>query len=109
MPADPVYASPESSAVLVHEEVPEPPGRDDEGNLQIFRGSRLFNRIAVVFFGAQFIGLTAYSWVMYHRFDLGIDFATMDQAATEITRGNLNPYSTIVGSLYVDNHFGLIL
>jgi hypothetical protein len=109
MPADPVYAPPESSAVLVHEEVPEPPGRDDEGNLQIFRGSRLFNRIAVVFFGAQFIGLTAYSWVMYHRFDLGIDFATMDQAATEITRGNLNPYSTIVGSLYVDNHFGLIL
>ena len=57
----------------------------------------------------QFIGLNFYSWVQYHRFDLGIDFATINQAATEISRGNLNPYSTTVGSLYLVNHFGLIV
>src|SRR3984957_15336171 len=74
-----------------------------------FTGSRAANWIGGIFFGLQFIGLTAYSWVQYHRFDLGIDFATINQAATEISRGNLNPYSTTVWSPYLDNHFGLIV
>jgi hypothetical protein len=72
-------------------------------------GSHLALWIAGVCFGAQFVALTIYSWVQYHRFDLGIDFATINQAATEISRGNLDPYSTTVGSSYLDNHFGLIV
>ncbi len=84
---------------------------DREGNetSDSFVGSHLTLWIAGVCFGAQFVGLMIYSWVQYHRFDLGIDFATINQAATEISRGNLNPYSTTVGSLYLDNHFGLIV
>jgi hypothetical protein len=53
--------------------------------------------------------LTAYSWVQYHRFDLGTDFATLSQAATQISHGHLDPYSTTVSSSYLDNHFGLIV
>jgi len=65
--------------------------------------------IAALFFVLQFIGLMVYSWIQYHRFNLGIDFASVNQAATEIGKGNLNPYSTILGSSFVQNHFGLIL
>ncbi len=86
-----------------HSTVPTDDGSDR------FTGSRAATRIAGVFFGLQFVGLTIYSWVQYHRFDLGIDFATINQAATEISRGNLNPYSTTVWSSYLDNHFGLIV
>jgi hypothetical protein len=81
----------------------------EEGASDTFSGSRVANWVAGLCFGAQFIGLNIYSWVQYHRFDLGIDFATINQAATEIARGHLNPYSTIVFSSYLDNHFGLIL
>jgi hypothetical protein len=65
--------------------------------------------IAALFFVLQFVGLMVYSWIQYHRFDLGIDFASVNQAATEIGKGNLNPYSTILGSSFLQNHFGLIL
>src|SRR5580704_18987595 len=65
--------------------------------------------IAALFFVLQFIGLMVYSWIQYHRFNLGIDFASVNQAATEIGKGNLNPYSTILGSSFLQNHFGLIL
>jgi hypothetical protein len=65
--------------------------------------------IATVFFVLQFIGLMVYSWIQYHRFNLGVDFASVNQAATEIGKGNLNPYSTILGSSFLQNHFGLIL
>ena len=72
-------------------------------------GSQLINRLAIISFALQFTGLTVYSWAQYHHFDLGIDFATLNQAATEISHGNLNPYSTTVASSYLDNHFGLVV
>jgi hypothetical protein len=97
------------SAVSIDEKGPESGGRESEKTSDTFTGSRPLDRIAGLCFGTQFICLTVYSWVQYHRFDLGIDFATVNQAATEISRGNLNPYSTIVSSSYLVNHFGLIL
>jgi hypothetical protein len=86
-----------------------PGDREGDESSDTFTGSHLAIWIAGALFGVQFIGLNIYSWVQYHRFDLGIDFATINQAATEISRGNLNPYSTTVGSLYLVNHFGLIV
>jgi len=76
-----------------------------------YAGSRLFIRVALALFGAQFIVLMAFSWVQYQRFTLGIDFASVNQAATEISHGNLNPYSTVLipSSSFLDNHFALIL
>ncbi|HEY5251392.1 MAG TPA: DUF2079 domain-containing protein [Acidimicrobiales bacterium] len=83
--------------------------QDEKGSPVYKRGPRFGPPVASFVFGGQFIALTVYSWFQYHRFDLGIDFATINQAATEISRGNLDPYSTIVSSSYLDNHFGLIL
>ena len=100
--------APDSSPVLLEPETPVTQGEGEE-NGQNYQGSRLVIRIGAALFVGQFIALIIYSWVQYHRFDLGIDFATMDQATAEISRGNLNPYSTIVGSSYLDNHFGLIM
>jgi len=97
------------SALVVDEEASHSAEGEPEGTPDRFSRSRLVNWVAGLCFGAQFIGLCMYSWVQYHRFDLGIDFATVNQAATEIARGHLNPYSTTVWSSYLDNHFGLIL
>jgi hypothetical protein len=96
-------------ALSIDEEASPSAGGEREGTADTIGGLRLVNWIGGLCFGAQFIGLSIYSWVQYHRFDLGIDFATVNQAATEIARGNLNPYSTTVWSSYLDNHFGLIL
>ena len=83
--------------------------RDTASTSDAYQDSRIVLYIAIALFGAQFIGLLVYSWVQYHRFDLGIDFASVNQASTEISRGNLNPYSTILGSSFLDNHFALFL
>jgi hypothetical protein len=85
----------------------------EEASSDAYRDSRSVLYIAFALFGAQFIGILVYSWVQYHRFDLGIDFASVNQAATEISRGDLNPHSTILGqlnqgSLFLDNHFALL-
>lgn len=87
------------------------PGDGNERDPVEYAGSRLVIRGAVVGFGAQFIVLLVYSWVQYHRFNLGIDFASVNQATTEIGRGNLNPYSTMLipSSTFLDNHFAVIL
>jgi hypothetical protein len=83
--------------------------QDGASTSESYQDSRAVLYIAFALFGLQFVGLLVYSWVQYHRFDLGIDFASVDQAATEISRGNLNPYSTILGSSFLDNHFALFL
>jgi Predicted membrane protein (DUF2079) len=83
--------------------------RNRESTSDAYEDSRTALYVAVVLFGLQFMGLLVYSWVQYHRFDLGIDFASVNQAATEISRGDLNPYSTILGSSFLDNHFALFL
>ncbi len=57
----------------------------------------------------QFIGLLAYSAFEYHRFTLGIDFAVYYQAASQISHGHLDPYSTIFGYPFVKSHFELIV
>ena len=83
----------------------------DEANGEDYRGSKLVSRGGIAVFGAQFAVLMAYSWVQYHRFNLGIDFASVNQAATEIGRGNLNPYPSVLipSSSFLDNHFAVIL
>lgn len=100
---------PKNAAVQVDAVTPEPRVRDDNERARRFRGSHLIQRIATFCFAVQLVGLTVYSWVQYHRFDLGTDFATLSQAATEISHGHLDPYSTTVSSSYLDNHFGLIV
>ena len=93
---------------------PEPqtpdPGEGTSRDSVEYAGSALLLRGAFVGFGAQFVVLLVYSWVQYHRFNLGIDFASVNQATTEIGRGNLNPYSTMLipSSTFLDNHFAVI-
>jgi hypothetical protein len=52
--------------------------------------------------------LIAYSLFRYNHFDLGVDFALIDQATHLIAHGDLNPYSTIYGHPYLLDTFGLI-
>ena len=92
-------------------QTPDSPGQGNEPNSVEYAGSRLLLRGAFVGFGAQFVVLLVYSWVQYHRFNLGIDFVSVNQATTEIGRRNLNPYSTMLipSSTFLDNHFAVIL
>ena len=77
----------------------------------MFEGSRLLTRAAIALFLMQFLGLCAYSWVVYQRFNLGIDFAFFNQAASQIGHGNLDPYSTVLVQRlpFIDDHFSLIM
>jgi len=97
-----------------------PPGTDDgapgEGapgdgdrDPDAYRGSRLVNRLAMACFGAQLLGLTAFTGFIYHRFSLGIDFGIYSQALSQIAAGNLDPTSTINGFPFLHSHFELIM
>jgi hypothetical protein len=74
-----------------------------------YRSSRLISRAAMICFAAQLLGLLGYSYFIFHRFSLGIDFAIYSQAFAEIGRGHLNPFSTILGYSYLHSHFELIM
>ena len=55
------------------------------------------------------IGVLVFSVFVYHRFTLGIDFGIYNQAVFQISHGNLNAFSTILGYPIVKSHFELIL
>ncbi len=74
-------------------------------------GCRL-SRIVIASYGTlflQFAGLILLSVHIFNRFNLGIDFAEFNSAWTEIGKGHFDPYSTISGFPYVNNHFELIM
>ena len=60
-------------------------------------------------FMLQWLVLIVFSTIQYHRFALTHDFAIYWQALWLIAHGHLNPYSTIAGFPFLDNHFELIL
>jgi len=66
-------------------------------------------RLALAVLSLQFIGLLAYSGLLYRRFTLGIDFGIYFQAFALISHGHLDPYSTIVGYPFIQSHFELIV
>jgi Predicted membrane protein (DUF2079) len=74
-----------------------------------YRGARALQIGAMVCFGGQFLVLLAYSYFVFHRFTLGIDYGIYTQAFAEIGRGHLDPFSTIPGYPYLDSHFELIM
>ena len=59
--------------------------------------------------GAQLVAMLAFSTWQASRFALTHDFALYWQAVWLIAHGHLNPYSTIGGFPYLDNHFELIM
>lgn len=59
--------------------------------------------------GVQWLVMMAYSVFEYSRFALTHDFALYWQAVWLIAHGHLNPYSTVGGWPFVDNHFELIM
>ncbi len=57
----------------------------------------------------QLAGLLSWSWSLYERDDLSGDFATFNQAWSQIGQGHLNPTDTVQGIGFWQNHFELIL
>ena len=60
-------------------------------------------------FVAQGLALMVFSTIQYNRFALTHDFALYWQAVWLIAHGHLNPYSTVGGFPFLDNHFELIM
>jgi Predicted membrane protein (DUF2079) len=63
---------------------------------------------AIVLLG-QLIALLVYSSVEYARFALSIDFAPFSQASFLIAQGNLNPFDTLQGIPFWQNHLELMM
>lgn len=61
-------------------------------------------RVAMALFGLQFIGLVAWSWHLWSRFDLSGDMAAFSQAWQQISTGHLSPYETTLAWYYP--HYG---
>ncbi len=57
----------------------------------------------------QLVVLVAYSTFLYHRDDLGPDFATYSQAWTLIGTGHLNPVDSLQGYPFWRNHLELVM
>lgn len=60
-------------------------------------------------FVIQWVVLMVFSTIQYNRFALTHDFALYWQAVWLIAHGHLDPYSTVGGFSYLDNHFELIM
>ncbi|OLZ10232.1 DUF2079 domain-containing protein [Sulfobacillus thermosulfidooxidans] len=60
-------------------------------------------------FALQWIGLLIFSTYQYRRFALTHDFSLYWQAVWLIAHGHLNPYASMDGFPFIDNHFELIM
>lgn len=65
--------------------------------------------IGLVTFVIQFASMCLYSAFEYKRFSVAFDFGLFYQAWYLIAHGVLNPYSTMHGFYYWQNHFELIM
>jgi hypothetical protein len=59
--------------------------------------------------GLQALGLFIWSWVLYHRFGVGSDFAGYDQAWYLMAHGHLNPFLTVWGEPFLKSHAEIIM
>ena len=73
------------------------------------RSWRRLKLAGVVVMGLWFCGLAAFSTLIYHRAFLGQDFATYNQAWSQIGSGHLDPFDTVYGFPFVKADFELIL
>lgn len=60
-------------------------------------------------FIVQWLALMVFSTIQFNRFALTHDFAAYWQAIWLIAHGHWNPYSTVMGYPFLDNHFELII
>lgn len=72
-------------------------------------GLRRLRRLGVAVLLAQAAALVAFSVVQYDRFSLTFDYGIYDQAFTLIAHGHLDPYDTLSGFAFWQNHGELLL
>lgn len=100
----------------VQSSAPRAPSRRRRPAIGLTGGLRSAWLAGVALFGAQFVGLLAWSWHLWARFDLGADMAAYSQAWQQIATGHLDPYLTTFaynyphyGYPFYQSHFELLL
>lgn len=68
-------------------------------------GLGTWRQVGVGVFAVQFVAMAAFSQVQASRGALTHDFAVYWQAFFLIAHGHMDPYSTVMGMPFVDNHF----
>lgn len=66
-------------------------------------------RIGYAVLGLQWAGFLVWSVILYQRYGLTADFAQYHQSWVKIAHGDLNPYDTVGGFPFWQNHFELIV
>lgn len=75
---------------------------------RVDRGTRRALLVAVALLAVQLIAMLVLSWVVYHRWSNTWDYAIRYQGWWGIAHGNLDPYSSVVGRYFLQDHFELI-
>ena len=70
---------------------------------------RLVRRIGYAVLGLQLAGFLVWSTIQYHRFALTWDFTIYHQAWYLIAHGNLDPYNSVQGYPFWQNHSEFLL
>jgi hypothetical protein len=71
--------------------------------------SPAFRHIGFAVLALQGLGLFIWSWVLYHRYGVGSDFAGYEQAWYLMAHGHLNPYLTVWGEPFFRSHAEIIM
>jgi hypothetical protein len=90
---------------------PQAAANDDAVQLAASYGDRRLRnaeRAAWIALGCQLVAMFFLSWVIYHRWSNTWDFAIRYQGWWGISHGNLNPYASVAGRYFVQDHFELI-
>lgn len=66
-------------------------------------------RAGLVLIGLEGIALVVWSWIQYRRFSETWDFSIYYQAFWQIAHGHINPYDTLNGFYFWQNHFELLM
>jgi hypothetical protein len=69
----------------------------------------LVRRFGYALLGLQLIAFLVWSTVIYNRFALTFDFTMFHQAWLEIAHGHLNPYNTVKGNYFWQDHSEFIM
>ena len=73
------------------------------------RQERRFRKFALAALLMQFIGMAAWSETLWSRYSITHDGSIYLQAASLISHGHLNPFSTVLGHPVIKDHFTLAL
>jgi len=68
-----------------------------------------FRRIGYAILSLQLIGFLTWSTLLWSRYELSFDFSMYHQAWYLIAHGDLNPYSSVAGHPFWQNHFELVM